>query len=180
MITCGVGYFCNFTLFFFFPQMCKPQTQSEPQRAANRTGRVITAFSRLVLADWTTSIYHSHLWCFTGNKKNWICGVSAMKQSINKRAFLWQVMSNPVLDDVFPHHSGRWHKASVGWTWMKKCNLFLSLRFVFSDSVSPNAFSWVAMCVCVSCVSTCVYIFLLRMHTDCFKCIYCSPVWVKK
>lgn len=29
---------------------------------------LITALSRPVLADWTSPIYHSHLWCFTGNK----------------------------------------------------------------------------------------------------------------
>lgn len=161
--------------FFFLPHMCKPQPLSEPQRAAKRTDRVITMslspFSRFVLADWTTTTVNLHR-----KQKSFAFVVWALwnRVLISERFF------DERSDGVFPHHSGHWHKTSVERTWMKNA-ISSSVCVLYSEtSVSPNAFSWVATCECVACISMCVYIFLVRMHTDCFKCIYCSPVWVKK
>lgn len=149
------------SVILLFSQMCKPQTQSEPQRAANRTDYGIFQTGPRWLDE--SHLPQSPPVFYRKQKPFWICGVSARKQSISKRAFLWQVLSNPVLDDVFPHRSGHWHKTNVGWTWMKNA-ISYSVCVLYSETLVLLMPFPGLLCVSVLHVYPCVCVY------SCWEC----------
>lgn len=144
--------------------MCKPQIHTEPQRAANRTCRVITASSVYARSpDWSP---------LTG-RLQWPQSPLVFCRKRSPFEFLMQALRNRVL--TREHFFVRWWAIRYRMTYFLttvatgtrlvldelewKNAISYTVCVLYSETVSPNAFSWVAMCECVQCVSTrvCIY-----------------------